>query len=371
MKIITTVGTSVFSNLSDTLPDTFDIYKGLINESHEDWDDYSGSWNSEVEKIKKAVTELIKKGDEGFSAEIQSIIKISKEVKENLDIYLVATDTINSRLAAELIEEWLTQHTDCNVYFNPKKDVIEGLQVINRIDFSQKGVPNLFKRLLEISGGYWGNIALNITGGYKALIPIMMVISQVRGVPAYYIFQEEKDIKPSLIKIPILPLQFDESPFEKHYESFLKISTDCIAKSDLDSGFLNENKDLLMEEEGLVIMNEFTQILWEEHLHKWFYYFATESVEKEIQKQLDVQRILSNKFWSTEQRKSQSERKQDHIVFDDGRNSNRIYYFEENGLPYIYKTFEDHDAHEKYIPTKINPQKVIENSKLYRIQKNN
>jgi hypothetical protein len=46
------------------------------------------------------------------------------------------------------------------------------------------------------NGRYWDDVVLNITGGYKAIIPIMSIIGQIRKLPTYYIFggEEEKNL---------------------------------------------------------------------------------------------------------------------------------------------------------------------------------
>ncbi len=356
-KVITTVGTSIFSNnLKGT---DWKRFKELKNKSaSEEWDEYDES--GEIKRLRDATWKNIKKSkDPKVSAEVQSLDKIQKRLKEKVVIHLLATDTILSRLAAELIQKWYSENfpkVDVNFSSQPHTDVITGLQVHSLDLFRTEGFPNLIKRVRKLAndGNYWGDIVFNLTGGFKGIIPVMTTIAQVEGVQCFYIFQEENENNPDLIEIPPVPLEVKTGVFAKYFFDFQKITSDLYPQDNFSPDFLSdpEVQKLVFEEDGFLYLNDFCVILWEKFLSDHFVYFAPDDIEKEISTQPNIQRILSNKLCHEDIRHGSSvEVKSSHRhVFDDGRNGNRIYFFEENGRVYIYKTFDsNHDAHIKYL----------------------
>lgn len=354
-KVITTVGTSIFSN--NLQGHNWELVERLKNKSaSEDWDEKV----SRIEELKDATWKVIKKtNDPKVSAEVQSLEKIRKKLKGEILIHLLATDTILSRLAAEMIQKWYGEKfQDIEVKFSsqPNTDVIKGLQVQSLHLFRTEGFPNLIKRVRKLAndGNYWGDIVFNLTGGYKGIIPIMTTIAQVEGVQCFYIFQEENENNPDLIEIPPVPLEIKTDVFTKYFIDFQKITSDLYEPSAFSSEFLadHEVKKLVFEEEGYLYLNDFCAILWEKFSNDHFVYFASDEICEEISTQPNIQRILSSKLCHEEVRHGSSvEVKGSHRhVFDDGKNGNRVYFFELDGRVYIYKTFDsNHDAHEKYL----------------------
>jgi putative CRISPR-associated protein (TIGR02619 family) len=154
------------------------------------------------------------RGNSQASAEIKSIAAIRQETGEELDVHLVSTDTVLSRLAAEIIRDLLREATGSGteVIFDPNTDCIKGLQVGDAREFFRQGMVNLVQRLEEICGGYFGNVIFNITGGYKASIPYLTIMAQVNGAPICYIFEDTN----KLIWIPQAPVDINWGLFEKY-----------------------------------------------------------------------------------------------------------------------------------------------------------
>ena len=63
--------------------------------------------------------------------------------------------------------------------------------------------------------------------------------------------------------------------------------------------------------------------------------------------------------------------KNGHLVFDDGNNQNRIFYFEEDSNIYIYKVFTDHSKYESYLnsSSQLDKDKIKKESKSRRVEK--
>lgn len=346
-KVITTVGTSIFTNCADKAD-----YKDLIDLSHNQWENESRKRDS----LRKKVLNSNRFRNEDASAEVQSLLAIANRYKEEeLDIYLLATDTVLSRLAAELVKVWFEEN-NFKVYFTPQYDVIDGLQIKSLVEYRKKGFPNLISRIQKIAnnGNWWGDIVFNLTGGYKGIIPILTTIAQVEQVPSFYIFQEEASIKPDLIEIPPVPLEVKTELFEKYLSDFQKITSDLFDLSSFSEEFKKSTWPLLYEEEGFLRLNEFCQVLWHKFRHNHFIFYASDEIYSQITQQANIQRILSQKLWSPHVRHGASvEVKGEHRhVYDDGKNGNRIYFFEDRSEVFIYKTFDtDHSGHVKFLKT--------------------
>jgi putative CRISPR-associated protein (TIGR02619 family) len=372
-KIITTVGTSLFSNAIRKKIDIKENFFAVEDKSSSDWVNY---------QIRiKDVKDIILKSDffkkESASAEIQSILKIVNEIKEDVIIHLIATDTILSRLAAEIIKEFdftSFQNTySIEIKLNPETDVIKGLQVKDRKKFEKEGLVNLLNRIEQLSESYWNNIVFNITGGYKALIPYMTILGQIRSVSSYYTFQDDKDLDFELIKIPQLPLSLNEDLFVKFSSDFEKLKKEEIGNSnEYRYEFLNECSSLLEVNDNMIVLNPLGIVLLNKYKSMFFTFYCTDSIWNEIDKQEEIKRILISKFHYKDERISKNKSEEDHkTMFKDGNNPNRIYYFEKGQEVYIYKTFEDHDAHVRFLKTKFDDSiksEIISKASLRRLK---
>lgn len=156
------------------------------------------------------------------AAEIASILKIAEEEPEEIfSVHLIATDTLQSVLAAELVAGWFGKHQTVNKQvekvlfqrppsgFDDQKHsdyVVKDLRVSNQDDYA-KGVLNLLDVLNRITDR---ETILNITGGYKAIIPIITVWAQIKKKKIKYLFNEnelENALEP--LTLDTLPINFD------------------------------------------------------------------------------------------------------------------------------------------------------------------
>ncbi len=262
MKIVvTTVGASLFSNYQDKFGEDSNI-SSLKNELHKEWDDCK----EERKRIKSSVIKWARSNQEA-SAEIKSILKIQKVVQDDIIVRLIATDTVLSRLAAEIILELVDglkvgQYT-INVEFNPtKNDVIKGLQVTDKKSFEKEGLVNLIDYLYSFVTSE--NYILNITGGYKALIPYLTIMGMIGNVPIYYIFEDTDE----LIRIPQAPLDINWSQFEKYAYLMEKLDrgiTEGWEQIKRVEGFIDDFKECIWEENGMAELNALGKMFWERY----------------------------------------------------------------------------------------------------------
>jgi putative CRISPR-associated protein (TIGR02619 family) len=377
-KIITTVGTSIFTNyMKPEIQDSYDDYEKINVQFEKLESEPAQNYSESTVKIsmrylKKTISdEWFKRDNEPntkASAEIKSILAIAKDVTEDVEVYLLATDTVLSVLACELVKEWFSEYKSAyaiDIQFNKTLDVISKLQVLDKVSFEKEGLVNLISRFYVICENYFDNVILNITGGYKAIIPYITILGQVNKVPVKYIFEDTD----TLIEIPLLPLTIDKGIFEKYQDAFFKLEENSFLKKQDCHHFATEVESCLeIDSDGNVSFNSLGLMLWEKYKSGFFFFYTSDEVWTDIQNQPDIQRILKTKFHIFEARQNKTEKKQDHYVYDDGDNNNRIYYFEVDGSIYIYKTFESESKAKAFINTPFEKTSEIDKAKLRKIE---
>jgi hypothetical protein len=391
--IITTVGTSLFENYShEDIKDIVKQYTGiktqvtkLRNKAAKEYNPESGTEKHIIDQISNNWFKGVIKDTNGdwdntptpndmniyASAEIQSIIAIVEEAKCACDVYLIATDTILSRIACDLIKKWFDAYdnSNINIKFNAKLDIIEELNIDDVASF-KKGLVNLNNRFYRIAGqaienGLSKDVIINITGGYKGIIPYLTILSQVNQCPIKYIFESSKQ----LITIPQLPIQNNNDIFEKHFDIFTDLEkNDYLIKSQYYN-FAEETEALLDIDNDYILLNYLGQALWQKYKTSFFVFYAPDDVWEEMQKQPDIMRIVSTKLSDPlVLGSSKIEIKGNHYCYDDGNNNNRIYLFIEHNMLYIYKTFQNEKAAKEYISTNFIKDIILENTKPRKIK---
>jgi len=244
------------------------------------------------------------------------------------------------------------------------KNIIKDLQVGDYKKYKQ-GLINLLNRLNQFAYDekYFDHLVLNITGGFKGIIPYLTIYGQVNNIPLYYIFEFTN----ALIKVPQIPITVDKDIFEKEWQKFYELDDreEIVQKQKFEFDFLKMYESILEIEDEMVTFNALGKILWDKYKIDNFIFFSTKDVIKEIKQQPNISQILKNKFQSNYQDKT--EQKNNHYVYDDGNNPYRIFYFENDGVMYIYKTFENHDKYEKYIDTSFDKSNFITEATLEKI----
>lgn len=247
-KIITTVGTSILTNY-----DAKDEreYKTLDEKPFFQGDNsqFDIEGNKDFSTLKTFVNNN-SNGDEPeeISAEIKSILKIVEETQEDAEVYLLATDTVLSVLACELVRDWfnpiINQETKerkkyehkfkvkdeqeneteaevqktITVHFeHTDKFICAGLRVAGKgsaKDFQEKG----FFSLIENIKHHKPDI-LCFSGGYKSIIPFMTLIGQIENLPLYCIYEAPDS---ELVKVGNLPFSFDWTFGEMYFDFLTK-----------------------------------------------------------------------------------------------------------------------------------------------------
>jgi len=354
--LITPVGTSIFGNYLDEGPGggaERRHYDKIENEPGDRWTDRE----QRIEQLRqdRTLRDWIQATEEA-SAEIESIRKIVEQEGEPITVQLLASDTIESRLAAELIRDY-AQIDDVEFVFNPDQDQVADLQVFDDNQFAD-GVRNLVRRLrtlLEDRGELMGResggaCAINITGGYKATLPYLTVLGELYDVPLHYKFEDAD----GLLSIPQVPITLDDDLFQEHESEFSALEagvSDWRAFEEQNHEFASRARNLIEVADNVALLSPLGELFWGYYTDQYVFFYAPDEVYEAIRDgQPNVERILRTKIDQL-RRGNQVETKEGHRVFDDGHNSNRIYFFTDEDDLYIYQTFDErgeHDDHEAY-----------------------
>lgn len=279
-KMITMVGTSIFENYKEKMKnkDFENFCKELEERRSKDWDDEReriGIIRSEV--IKWIKSQQWKNNISEISAEIKSILKLKEELRDMLEIYLLCSDTILSKLAGEILEEILPQIKILDIANKDeiKVEVINGLQVWNRREFLE-GMVSLINKIHRIANYNWQDMIINITGGYKATIPYLTILGQVHKCPIYYIFEDTD----ALIKIPYLPIDFNTKVFEENERFFLQLEKEGIRELD-EKIKINPDIYSLLEFAGsYYTFNPLGLVLWNRYKSQFEIFYVSDEFEK-------------------------------------------------------------------------------------------
>lgn len=214
-KVITTVGTSIFENFARS-----GDAGSAVRKYHELKDkrlSCKSDFTSEVSALKHEVTAWLSKPE--HSAELQSLDQLRIESNDQLEVYLIKTDTILSELAAEIIAENKVLQKTRFRNIAPIAD----LDVEHFSEFEDKGLNNLIDQLyqliepdLEKTMHGLQEWIINITGGYKGVIPFLTLFGQMNGIRMTYLHEKSK----ALIIIPQKPIGYDFSLTERLYLHF-------------------------------------------------------------------------------------------------------------------------------------------------------
>ncbi|MBV6428524.1 MAG: hypothetical protein KIPDCIKN_03059 [Haliscomenobacter sp.] len=271
--IITTVGTSIFTNYQkkevETAWENADKYRGIsdyrmLEAKNDSASQYSASDYEKAEnKIEQYWLKGIKKIDEAWivsentpnrhaSAEITSIIEIAQKIRKDdnnaeIEVQLLATDTALSVSAAKLIGLFFEDSDMVSVRkFVKETDFVASLGVKPKSGdvadtYYDAGLQNLVDKLMGEAGiirkakkdGL--NPVINFSGGYKSTIPVLTIIAQLENIPMYYIYEDSDH----LMEVGNLPFDFDWAAVERlHYY----LDSDLL-NDDLGSEILEELKD--------------------------------------------------------------------------------------------------------------------------------
>jgi putative CRISPR-associated protein (TIGR02619 family) len=280
-KVITPVGTSLFENFlksgkaDENFIRKYEYFKNKKIKAE-------GLEGEEGKKsiLKNALNENWFKENIDASAEIKSLIKIKNKLNDDIRIYLIHSDTALSKLASEILVDSFKYYNDLK---NSKVEVkgVNGLQIWDSKEFV-KGMAELIKLIYHISGGYWDDVVINITGGFKATVPYLTILGQINKCDIYYVFERTE----ALIKIPYIPIDINWGLIER-YEKFLME----LEKVDIKRGAqdISEEIEILLEVvDDMYCLNPLGVTLWEKYKSMFRYFYIFDDVKDEVKKRKNL-----------------------------------------------------------------------------------
>lgn len=125
------------------------------------------------------------------SAELASMYVFMNEHKEyQCELDFICTETSECMQAAKIIANVLKikyqdRITECRTIQIP------GLCMDDIDQFLNVGVTNLIETVGDLTQGYHTQeVVINITGGYKAIIPYITLIAQMKGFELFYLYEK-------------------------------------------------------------------------------------------------------------------------------------------------------------------------------------
>lgn len=293
-------------------------------------------------------------------AESHSLYRMGLHVDDA--VHLLHSDTKDGKTCAvelkALIEdaEELGQH----VYIHN----IAGLQMKDLGLFRREGIPNLFKRLDDISRpardrGRHSDVWLNVTGGFKSVVPYMTLFGLLYQLRIVYIFERSDTLitlPPALINFDFERLTQVEAALRRLYDEDTMLKDDFFkAIPNLDHSKREWVSSLVEEVDGFVVLSAFGQLVSQAinpslpsvHLSpnaQETYDRASGDVRRHFTVMLDR---VAKPLWREQTR--HSFRGTDLTVFKPGNTSERIAAYLHNEEVHVCELYQ-HDRYERHLP---------------------
>lgn len=340
--IISTMGTSVFTNISRSNPDMSAEYQAFIK------------GRADKEGFKEKVMSCVMQSADvsKISAEVNSLDKL--DIKDEDVLYLIATDTCDGELAAEILKAYLeNKRINSNIFIEKIKD----LQVEDAVKFERTGIKLLFEKIGTIMDRYIGaEVIFNITGGFKGVVPYITIAGMLYKRQIAYIFERTT----SLITLPMIPLDFDFSTVEKYYKKLSAIRDEMQSEKDFYDGIsFDERADLdtfCSHEDGLVYLTTVGEMILKryEQMHTKLTVYMSSEANNYYNSRDNGQRktfnVMMRRVYDPSLRLQNMHKKMkntDCCVYKQPNTAERMFYaFNDNDL-YVYKFEVNHDNYEQ------------------------
>jgi len=235
--ILVNVGTSLLTNEPNAtdLKKIYDKVKQFLQEFNNNFNEVNLKNNKYYKEIynevkayfseRKKETDNTKPQFRYISAEINSLKAMEQNnlLSKDDEVVLILTETWDGYLCGKILEEY---YIDLKLYC--ETIIVPGLQVFDAKRFRTEGMPNYVK----IIANYWlekKDIIINATGGFKALIPYAILLSNILKIKVIYLFENSTE----LIIFPPLNINWDLSVWDKHSDILKEIYENRITLDDI------------------------------------------------------------------------------------------------------------------------------------------
>lgn len=270
--VVTTVGTSILTNLARSAPDPAGTRRAItVNSNLKKQDDLSGDDDRQsiewvLQRAEQGRTDWSPKKAAELSAELNGLIALAEreevEPKEMYH-YLFCTDTWLGGAAADTVEAWLKSNGAQVVC----KMTIDGLRTDDLGSYRNGAASLIGEWEKEIRAGYLdddkGRVIVNLTGGFKAVHGLMQTIATVDQCEAVYLFEG----KGKLLSLPPLPVSLDfEGVAQTHGQLLRRLEIGIATDSDAEA--LPET--YRWEIDGTWGLSEWGELVWNKVKPVWY-----------------------------------------------------------------------------------------------------
>ena len=337
--IICTTGTSIASGIEPDL-----IAKSTIEERLKD---LRKSMDTPEQYLTRA------------SAELHSLFRM------NLDpgdvVHLLHTQTKDGKACAAALKVEISDNEE----LGQKVQLHEvcGLQVTDRNCFRREGIDSLFKILDRLSKPHLDrgqqDVWLNVTGGYKSVVPYVTLFGLLYRLPVVYIFERSN----TLITLPPAAINFDFERLAQVDDAIHRLVEEGVMPKNeffkeipnLDHAKRDWLSTLLEEDDGHVTLSAFG-LLASRVINRDVssVYLSPTALEAYNNAKGDVHRHftgmlirVSDPIWRRQ--KTHSFHGTDLTVFKPGNTSERMAAFVQNDEIYVCELYQ-HDQYERELP---------------------
>ena len=295
------------------------------------------------------------------SAESNSLFRMGLD--RNDCVFLLHSDTPDGKTCAEAVKNLIKRKRG-------PKDVriskIAGLQVADGHRFRRKGINSLFEELDRIYRLHQPEIWLNVTGGYKSVVPYVTLFGQLYQLPVVYIFERSD----SLITLPPAPVNFDFERLARAADAIHDLNTEgTIRNEDRFFNLIDPRPDYLerdwfatlLEREGdEVTLSAFGQLALQviqedaattvnlSRNAQRAYRAAAGTPKEQFNAMLGRVR---NPWWRTH--KDHAFRGTDLKVAKPGSTAQRMAYYMEENEVYVCELYANHEAYTQGLPRRM------------------
>jgi putative CRISPR-associated protein (TIGR02619 family) len=207
--IISTIGTSLLTNGAQ--PETVTLLRATANFALKDYSPEQLCKVDEREQEVRRQLEASSKGDvRRKSAELNGILALAESDTEDIH-YLLYTDTYQGQQAMVIVWDWLISNGHQTVV--PQR--MDGLNTASQEEFAS-GIDSLLywchQTVPELRRQEY-RITFNLVGGFKSLQAYAQTLGMVYADEICYIFESADS---PLLRIPRLPVRFDDEPLKRH-----------------------------------------------------------------------------------------------------------------------------------------------------------
>jgi putative CRISPR-associated protein (TIGR02619 family) len=292
-----------------------------------------------------------------LSAETNSLISLG--VTDDDRVTFLVTDTGVGKECALQLQEIVRSEFHCEVGI----EVVIGLQVENAKLFRHQGISNLFETITKLRARYPISTTLNVTGGFKSVVPYTALYGLFFRIDLAYLFEFSSE----LIMLPPAPVGVDYEKAGQLRGFLLRLKEEGILPLEDFKAAIEkvpfEHKEwmncLVCQEDGQVYLSAFGQIVVETAQQQTLPVLVSSNAEKSMkhasgstEKQLHlILQKIGNPLWRNTHIDA-GWNVTDLLVSKPGNIGERAAFFLKGGKVHVCELYYSHDEYERHLRTR-------------------